>query len=174
MKMKKEQKIELVKALQLDLDKTTGLILTHYKGLTYLQMDSLRRTIKESGSTYRVIKNTLLSKALVAKNIDLSSMLVEPTACILIEKDFAATAKIVKKFTKDPEIGKFLVIKGGYFDGAIVDSTTVERIADLPSRDELLARALGSLSSPVTSFVTLLSNIPRSLLNVLNALKDKK
>ncbi len=172
--MKKEQKIELVKALEIELDKTTGLILTHYKGLTYLQMDSLRRSIKESGSTYRVIKNTLLSKALSAKNIDLSNMLVEPTACILINSDFAATAKVVKKFTKDPEIGKFLTIKGGYFDGAVVDSATVERIADLPSREELLARALSSLSSPVTSFVSLLSNIPRSLLNVLNALKDKK
>jgi len=172
--MKKEHKIELVKALSGDLEQSTGVIITNYKGLSYSQMNSIRQSIKTTGSVYRVIKNTLLLKALNAKDINLDNILVEPTACIIIYDDFAATAKLVKKFSKDAEFGKFFLIKGGYFDGMILDSATIEKIADLPSRDQLLSQAFSSLNAPITSFVSVLANIPRAFLNILKAIKDKK
>lgn len=173
--MKKEQKIELVKAFSDNLSESKGVILANYKGLTFIQMDEIRREFKGNGNDCRVIKNTLLKKAFNAKDINsLDNLLVEPTMCITVGQDFAAAAKIAKKFGKDAAISKCFKIKGGYFDGMALDKVGVEKIADLPSREELLAKALGSMNAPITNFVSVLANIPRGLLNVLTALKDKK
>lgn len=173
--MKKEQKIELVRGLSDELGKSCGVIVANYKGLSFVQMDAIRRDFKGSGNDCRVIKNTLLKKALSANNINgIDNALVEPTLCVIVKSDFAAAAKIAKKYAKDVAISKFFLIKGGYFDGMVLDKVGVEKIADLPSREELLARALGSMNAPITNFVSVLANIPRGLMNVLNALKEKR
>lgn len=173
--MKKEHKIELVAKLADEVKSSCGIIAANYKGLTFVQMDTMRRAFKEAGNDYRVIKNTLLKKALNANNIkEMDQILTEPTVCVLVKDDFGGAAKLAKKFVNNPAISKFFSIKGGYFDGVILDQAGVQRIADLPSREELLAKALGSMNAPITNFVSVLANIPRSLLNVLTALKDKK
>ena len=173
--MKKEQKIELVQGLSNDIGNSCGVILANYKGLSFVQMDAIRRDFKSNGNDCRVIKNTLLKKAFNAKDINtMDNVLVEPTMCIIVKEDYAAAAKIAKKYSKEAAISKFFLIKGGYFDGMALDKVGVERIADLPSREELLARALGSMNAPITNFVSVLANIPRGLVNVLNALKEKK
>lgn len=175
MKMKKEQKIELVRGLSDELNRSSGVIIANYKGLSFIQMDAIRRDFKGNGNDCRVIKNTLLKKAFDANDInDMDNALVEPTLCVIVKKDFAAAAKIAKKYAKDAAISKFFLIKGGYFDGMALDKAGVEKIADLPSREELLAKALGSMNAPITNFVSVLANIPRGLVNVLNALKQKK
>lgn len=173
--MKKEQKIELVQGLSNDISNSCGVILANYKGLSFVQMDTIRREFKAGGNDCRVIKNTLLKKAFNAQDInDMDSVLVEPTMCIIVKEDYAGAAKIAKKYSKEAAISKFFLIKGGYFDGMALDKSGVEKIADLPSREELLARALGSMNAPITNFVSVLANIPRGLVNVLNALKEKK
>ena len=182
--MRKEQKIELVNSIAAEIKESAGVIVTNYKGLTFDQMDEIRRSFKDAGNDYRVIKNTLLKKALNAENItDIDYTLVEPTALVVVKSDFAAAAKLAKKYAKDAVMSKFFVIKGGYFDGMALDQSGVEKIADLPgvekiadlpSREELLAKALGSMNAPITNFVSVLANIPRGLVNVLNALKTKK
>lgn len=175
LKMRKEQKIELVNSIAAEIKESAGVIITNYKGLTFDQMDEIRRSFKSAGNDYRVIKNTLLKKALNAENInDIDYTLVEPTALVVVKEDFAAAAKLAKKYAKDAVMSKFFVIKGGYFDGMALDQNGVEKIADLPSREELLAKALGSMNAPITNFVSVLANIPRGLVNVLNALKIKK
>lgn len=176
LQMKKEQKIELVNGLSGELKKSHGVIITNYKGLTFTQMDTIRRSFKEVGNDYRVIKNTLLKKALNANDINsIDGILAEPTACIIVlNNDYAGAAKLAKKYSKQIATSKFFNIKGGFFDGMTLDQTGVERIADLPSREELLAQALRSMNAPITNFVSLLANIPRGFLNVLNALKEKK
>ena len=176
--MRKEQKIELVNSIAAEIKESAGVIVTNYKGLTFDQMDEIRRSFKDAGNDYRVIKNTLLKKALNAENItEIDNTLVEPTAVVVVKSDFAAAAKLAKKYAKDAVMSKFFVIKGGYFDGMALDQSGVEKIADLPSREELLAKApkaLGSMNAPITNFVSVLANIPRGLVNVLNALKTKK
>lgn len=175
MKMRKEQKIELVKKLSEEIKSSSGVIVTNYKGLTFVQMDEIRRSFKEAGNDYRVIKNTLLKKALNAENItEMDETLVEPTALVIVGEDFAAAAKLAKKYAKDAAMSKSFIIKGGYFDGTALDRESIERLADLPSREELLAKALGSMNAPITNFVSVLANIPRGLVNALNALKNKK
>ncbi len=173
--MKKEQKIELVSQLAEDIKGSDGIIVVNYKGLTFTQMDEIRRAFKADGNDYRVIKNTLLKKALVANEVTgLHSALVEPTACVVVRGDYSAAAKIAKKFAGNAAMAKFFSIKGGFFDGMALDQASVTRIADLPSREELLAQALNSMNAPITNFVSVLANIPRGLVNVLNSLKEKK
>ena len=173
--MRKEQKIELVNIITAEIKESAGVIITNYKGLTFDQMDEIRRSFKEAGNDYRVIKNTLLKKALNADNItEIDYTLVEPTALVVVKEDFAAAAKLAKKYAKDAAMSKFFAIKGGYFDGMALDQSGIEKLADLPSREELLAKALGSMNAPITNFVSVLANIPRGLVNVLNALKTKK
>lgn len=173
MAMLKTDKIQLAEKLSGDLKGADALFLTSVKGLTYVQQDTVRRSIKASaGSDFKVVKNTLLKKALNACDINvLDDELKGSTAIAIIRGDVAAAAKEFKKFAKDY---KMFEIKCGLLDGAKLSQADVIRLADLPSREELLAKMLGSMNAPVQNFVSLLANIPRSVLNVLNAIKDQK
>jgi|OM-RGC.v1.021134316 large subunit ribosomal protein L10 len=170
--VKKADKEQLVAELSAQVKDSDALFLTNYKGLTYLQQTAVRSEIKEKGSDFKVVKNTLLKIALNNNDIDsMDSYLVEPTACAIVTGDVAAVAKTIKKYAK--EFDKF-EIKAGYLDGNVLTANDVNVLADLPSRDELLAKMLSSMNAPVSNFVSLLANIPRSLVNVLTAVKDKK
>jgi large subunit ribosomal protein L10 len=169
---KKEQKIDYSKGVTEQIKTSEGLIVASYKGLTFSQMDNIRRAVKGSGNDFRVIKNTLLKKSLNSCDITaLDPHLKESTALVVVYKDFAAVAKEVKKYSKD--YANFAV-KAGFMDGKALSQDDVLRIADLPSREQLLAQTLATMNAPVQNFVSVLANIPRSFLNVLNALKDKK
>lgn len=170
--MKRTDKQDLVLALTEEVKNADALFLANYKGLTFPQITAIRKAIKDSGSDFKVVKNTLLKIALHNNNVTaLDEYLKEPTAAAIVTGDVAAAAKEFKKFAK--QFDKFN-IKCGYLDGSCLTANDVNTLADLPSREELLAKMLGSMNAPVVNFVSLLANIPRSLLNVLNAVKDKK
>lgn len=168
----KEQKIEFSKGVAESIKAAEGLIVASYKGLTFSQMDNIRRAVKGSGNDFRVIKNTLLKKSLNSCDITtLDPYLKESTALVVVRKDFAAAAKEIKKYSKD--YANFAV-KAGYMEGKVLSKDDVLRIADLPSREQLLSMVLATMNAPVQNFVSVLANIPRSLLNVLNGIKDNK
>lgn len=170
--MKKADKEQLVAELSAQVKECDALFLAHYKGLTFPQLTAVRKAIKSQGSDFKVVKNTLLKIALNNNGIDsMDSYLIEPTSCAIVKGDVAAVAKSFKKFAKDYD--KF-EIKAGYLEGSVLTANDVNVLADLPSREELLGKLLGSMNAPVTNFVSLLANIPRGLLNVLTAVKDKK
>lgn len=170
--MNKTDKKELVSALSEEIKSADALFLANYKGLTFPQITAVRAAIKAQGSDFKVVKNTLLKIALHNNEIEaLDEFLKEPTTIAIIKGDVAAAAKEFKKFAKNYD--KF-VIKAGYLEGSALTAKDVNILADLPSREELLSKMLGSINAPVVNFVSLLANIPRSLLNVLNAVKDKK
>ncbi|PLX70217.1 MAG: 50S ribosomal protein L10 [Denitrovibrio sp.] len=170
--MKKADKEQLVAELTAQVKECDALFLTNYKGLTFPQITEVRKAVKESGSDFKVVKNTLLKIALNNNEIDsMDSYLVEPTSVAIVKGDVAAAAKAMKKYAK--EFDKF-EIKAGYLDGNALTANDVNVLADLPSREELLGKMLGSINAPVVNFVSLLANIPRSLVNVLSAVKDKK
>lgn len=170
--MKKSDKEKLIQELTEKTSEMSALFLVSYKGMTYTELSNVRNSIKSSGHDFRVVKNRLLKLALKNNNIEgLDEYLVEPTACAIVFGDPASVAKEFKKFAKDY---KNFDIKAGYFEGTALSKEDVIALADLPSREELLAKMLGSMSAPARNFVSLLANIPRSLLNVLNAIKDKK
>jgi len=170
--VRKADKEELVNDLSDQIKDSDALFLTNYKGLTFPEITAVRKEIKSQGSDFKVVKNTLLKIALNNNEIDsMDSYLVEPTACAVVKGDVAAVAKTIKKYAKDFE--KF-EIKAGYLDGNLLTANDVNVLADLPSREELLAKMLGSINAPVANFVSLLANIPRSFVNVLTAVKDNK
>ena len=170
--MKKTDKEQLVADLSAQLKDADAVFLTNYKGLTFPQITAVRSAVKSQGSDFKVVKNTLLKIALNNNGIDsMDSYLVEPTSCAIVSGDVAAVAKEIKKYAK--EFDKF-EIKAGYLDGNVLTANDVNVLADLPSRDELLAQLLRTMNGPATNFATLLSNIPKGLVNVLSALKDKK
>ncbi|GAB7140215.1 50S ribosomal protein L10 [Deferribacterales bacterium RsTz2092] len=170
--MKKQEKIEISKGVVEEISGAEGIVLASYKGMSFPQMDVVRRAIKGGGNDFRVVKNTLLRKALNSSKIDsLDEFLVESTVLVVVRKDFAATAKTLKKFSGD---FPFLAVKAGIMDGVFLSGKEVLRIADLPSREQLLAQLFATMEAPYQNFVSLLANIPRSFLNVLNAIKGKK
>ncbi|BAI81236.1 50S ribosomal protein L10 [Deferribacter desulfuricans SSM1] len=170
--MKKQDKIALVGDLTEKISKANALYLANYKGLTYHELNNIRQALKEMGNDFRVVKNRLLKIALKNNNIEnLDEILVDQTAIAIVFDEPTTAAKEFKKFNKEY---KNFEIKGGYLDGQALSKEDVIALADIPSREELLARMLGSMSAPARNFVSLLANIPRSLLNVLNAIKEKK
>lgn len=172
MKMRREQKIELAKGVAEEIKNAEGFIIASYKGLNFSQMDTIRRSIKANGNDFRVIKNTLLKKALISCDInEMDAHLVESTSLVIVRKDFAAAAKAVKEHSKSFQNFE---VKAGYMENAPLQAADVMRIADLPSREQLLAQMLSTMNAPVQNFVSVLANIPRSFLNVLNAIKDQK
>jgi len=170
--VKRTEKQDLVQALTDQVKNSDALFLANYKGLTFTQLTAIRKAVKDSGSDFKVVKNTLLKIALNNNNVTaLDEYLKEPTAAAIVTGDVAAAAKEFKKFAK--QYDKFN-IKCGFLQGNALTADEVNILADLPSREELLSKMLGSINAPVVNFVSLLANIPRSLLNVLNAVKDKK
>lgn len=170
--MKKSDKHLLVEGLKAKIAKANAVFLADYKGCTFPELTAIRSAIKSTGNDFRVVKNRLLKIALNANNITaLDNDLKDQTTCTIVFGEPTEAAKLLKKFSKD---FKKFEIRCGYFEGHRLSKDEVIALADLPSRGELLGRMLGSLNAPVRNFVSLLANVPRSLLNVLNAIKDKK
>lgn len=170
--MTRDEKKQYVSELTEQIKTSNALFLANYKGLTFPQLTAVRTAVKGKGSDFKVVKNTLVKIALHNNGIEsLDEDLKLCTACTIVNGDAAAVAKDMKKFAKD--FDKF-EIKGGYLDGKPLSAEDVNRLADLPSREVLLSRVLATMNAPASSFVSLLSNVPRSFLNVLNAIKDQK
>jgi large subunit ribosomal protein L10 len=147
-------------------------ILTDFRGLNVDAMNDLRRQLKAESVKYSVMKNTLLARAAQDTNMALlKDYFVGPCAVALSEEDPVAPAKVLVKFAgKNPA----LKIKAGVLDGKVLDIKAIEALADLPSREVLLANLLSAMKGVPTGLVVALSGVIRNLLGVLTALKDRK
>lgn len=170
-RQKKEKFVETISA---EITESNGLILLNFKGLNFEKSNYLRKTMKKQNNRYRVVKNRLLKVALEKNNINqLNDLLVEETGAIFVFGDFVQLAKDIKKLIKTADY-QALKLKGAYFEGKLLTADELLQIADLPSREELLARMLSTLKAPMTNTVYLLNNILLKFINVLNAIKEKK
>src|ERR1700724_3697247 len=142
--MAKADKVTAVADIAEQFKDATAALVTEYRGLTVANLAELRRSLGDS-ATYSVAKNTLIKRAATEAGVDgLEELFVGPTAIAFVTGEAVDAAKALKKFAKDH---KALVIKGGYMDGRPLTVAEVERIADLESREVLLARLAG-LPSP--------------------------
>jgi large subunit ribosomal protein L10 len=147
-------------------------IVTDYKGLTVEAFNMLRRKLKEKNSDIKVIKNRLAKIAIKGTSQEsLSEHLVGTTAVATSNTDPVAPAKVLVDFAKDNDIIKFKIAN---LNGHLLNFKQVEALAKLPSREELIAKLLGSMQAPARAWVTVLSQIPRQVVNVLAAIRDKK
>lgn len=170
--MNRTQKSEEVKSFIEKLQKTKAVILADYKGLTVSQITNLRRKLRESKGAMRVVKNRLFKRALKELSIEgMEPQLKGPTAFISTEHDPVVSAKVLVNFAKDNDK---LKLKGGFMESRLLSIKMIEELARLPSREILLARLLGSMNAPATNLVGVLAAIPRQLVTVINAIKEKK
>lgn len=170
--MKIETKKKVVEDLKEKLATTKVVIVTDYKGLDVSQMTDLRRKLSEANVEYQVVKNTLLTRA--SKDTE-AELLVDvfkgPSAIALSFDDPVAPAKVLTQFAKDNEK---LEIKAGVMGGKLMDLDAITALSKLPSREELLAQVLSAMNAVPTGFVRALADVPRRMVNVLNAIKDQK
>jgi large subunit ribosomal protein L10 len=170
--LKRLEKEELVKVLNEKFSRAKALVLTDYRGLDTSAMNALRTQLREASVEYRVVKNTLMSRASDGTDVALlKDHFAGPSAVALSYEDPVAPAKVLVKFSEEHDD---LEVKAGVLDGNVIDLEGIKRLAKLPSREALLAQMLSVFSGPARSFVTVLSGVPRNLLGVLNAIKAEK
>ena len=167
-----EQKKQVVAELAESLKQSCTGVLVDYKGITVAEDTKLRKELREAGEDYRVVKNTLLGRALKEAGIDgLEGVLEGATAIAMNKGDYVSGAKILAKFAED---SKAFEIKAGFVDGKVIDAEGVKNLAKLPSKEVLLAQVLGGLNAPITGFVTVLNGTMKGLVVALNAIAEKQ
>jgi large subunit ribosomal protein L10 len=165
-------KVATVDELKAKVDATTTAVVTEYRGMTVAQISTLRRQLRTLDADYKVFKNTLVKRAIEGTSVaPLDEFLVGPTAIAFVNGDVSAVAKALRDFAKSTPT---MVLKGGVLDGKALSVKDLTALADLPSRDVLLARFAGLLASPMTTMAGLLKAIPQNLAYGLSALIDSK
>ena len=150
---------------------STATVITDYRGLTVANLAELRRSLSGS-ATYSVAKNTLIKRAASEAGVEgLDELFVGPTAIAFVSGEAVDAAKAIKKFAKDH---KALVIKGGYMDGRALTVAEVERIADLESREVLLAKLAGAMKANLSKAAGLFSAPASQMARLAAALQEKR
>jgi large subunit ribosomal protein L10 len=167
----KQRKKELVAQYTEELKQSRGIILTDYRGLSVNDMSDLRHAMRPLGGRFQVVKNRLLKLALNEAGIVLpEEWLIGPTAIGFCHSEVPPVAKALADATKELET---LHIKGGVLDAAVIEAEEVHAIAELPSREVLLARVLGTVNVPASQMAGVVASSIRQILNVLQAYVDK-
>jgi large subunit ribosomal protein L10 len=171
--MKRSEKEAVVAEVADKASRAVAVYFADFTGLTVEEETDLRREFRKAGVEYTVAKNTLLRKALeqAAGYGSVIGKLVGPTGIAFTYSDVAAPARIIKKFTD--KTGKFS-LKAAVLEKQFYEGSTLEQIARIPSRKEIIASILGSLESPIAGLVGVLQAIPRDLVNVIDAIEKKK
>lgn len=149
-----------------------AIIMTDYRGLTVKEVQALRSALRDTGSEMKVYKNSLTEIAI--RELDLPNMdayLAGPTAFVFAGEDPVAPAKALAAFAKAHQA---LELKGGYVQGQVVDADGIKAIATLPSREELIAKIMGSLVSPVRGFMAMANAPAGALARAFQAVADQK
>jgi large subunit ribosomal protein L10 len=167
-----EQKKQAVADVAEKLKKAAGGVLVDYQGITVEEDTKMRAELRAAGVEYFVFKNTLARLAVKESGYEeLLPVLKKMTAVAVCEKDPVAPAKILSSYAE--KIPSFK-IKAGFVEGSVLDEAGVSRLATLPSKEELVAKVLGSLQSPIYGLVNVLNGNLRGLACALAAIRDKK
>jgi large subunit ribosomal protein L10 len=172
MAVTRQEKEATLSSITEELKNARGVVFAEYRGMTVKEIDALRKMLRKENVTYKVIKITLLKKALEALGIKTENLKYNgPVAVAISNDEETAPARILKNASKDQPK---LVIDGGVFNNEIVGTDIIIKLATLPTKEQLLGQLLSVLNGPARGLVTVLSGNTRNLLNVLNAIKDKK
>ncbi len=165
-------KVAVVEEVRDQLERADAAILTEYRGLKVADLAALRRALRQAGAEYKIYKNTLVRRATAETGqTEMDPMLEGPTGIAFVSQDVAAAAKILRDFSRT---NAALVVKGSYVSGSILDASSTARLADLPSREVLLAQIAGALAAPMQQFAALLKALPQNLAYGISAVIDQK
>ena len=172
--MPTQAKRESIDSLVELLKKSNAVFITEYRGLTVKKISVCRKNIRQAGGEMKVCKNTLMRIALTECGmIQAPELDFGPNGYVLSYGDVAAVAKAIRDFSKEKG-NEALIVKGAILDGKLLSKEQVFALADLPSRDQLLAQVVGTIAGPLRGLVTVLSGPARGLVTCLNQIKDKK
>lgn len=157
---KVELKQPIVEEIKNNFADAQAAVLVDYRGLTVEQDTRLRKQLRENGVIYKVYKNTMVNLAVQGTEFEeLTKDLEGPTAVAFSKTDATAPARILCKFAKEAPA---LEVKSGIIDGTYYDKAGVETLSNIPSREELLSKLLGSIQSPITNFARVIKQIAES------------
>ncbi|MCR5739689.1 MAG: 50S ribosomal protein L10 [Lachnospiraceae bacterium] len=152
-----EEKKPIVAEISEYVKDAQSVVAVDYRGLTVAQDTELRKSLREAGVVYKVYKNTFLTRAFEGTDFaQLDGVLEGPTAVAISKDDATAPARVIAKFAKTAPT---LEIKAGIVEGKFYDAAGMAVISQIPSREELLSRFLGSLQSPITNFARCIKQI---------------
>jgi large subunit ribosomal protein L10 len=168
----REKKEELINSTLAKLESAKSAVIVNYKGLKVKETEELRKNLLQKGVSFNVAKNTLVKIALKKNGIEFDEEIFKkPVAIAFATTDEVAPAKEIDLFAKKHEA---LEILGGILESKMIDAAAVKKLASLPSREELLAKMVGSIASPLSGMVNVLAGNIRGLVNVLNAVAGNK
>jgi large subunit ribosomal protein L10 len=166
------EKVAVVAEVAEKIAASDAVLLTEYRGMTVAQLAALRRALRPVGAEYKVYKNTLARRAVDDAGLGaLNDQLVGPTGMTFVSGDVAAAAKALRDFSKTNPL---FLIKGGALGTKMISESDVQSLADLPSRDVLLAQLAGAFQAPMVKMAGLLQALPRNFAYGLKALIDQK
>jgi len=170
--MNRNEKVEAVASLEADLGKSKNAVLVGFAGLKVPEVTELRRQIRGTKSKYLVVKNTLALRATKGSALEaMSKHFVGPTAVVYNEDNAVGLAKVLTAFAKtNPN----LVFKGAVVEGRAIEAKEIVALAELPTREELVARLVFLVQSPLRRLVTVLNGPVRSLAGVMSQIADQK
>ena len=171
MSLNLDEKKEVVADVSARVAKAQAIVIAEYRGLPVGSVTQLRAQARASGVYLRVLKNTLARRAVQGTPFEkLADQMVGPLA-YGISEDPVAAAKVLHAYAKGNDK---LVIKGGAMPGLLMTAKEVGALASLPSRDELLAKLMGTMQAPVAKFVQTLNQVPGKFVRTLAAVRDQK
>lgn len=169
------EKQAIVAELTEKLQNAAAGVIVDYKGITVAEDTELRAKMREAGVDYFVMKNTLSRFAVKNAGLDeLCDVLKVTTSIALCQGDPVAAAKVVSEFSKKLAAQEKFTVKAGFVDGKVIDAAGVKALADLPSKEVLVATVLGTLIAPVRGLATVLDANISGLARVVQAIADQK
>jgi large subunit ribosomal protein L10 len=163
-------KVEAVAEIGAMLAKSSGAILTDYRGLTVSEITELRKRLREQGAEYHVVKNTLFRRAL-NNGEGLNPYLEGPTAVAFALEDPVGPAKVLLDFIREK---RKVALKAGYIDGRVFTPEQMTEISKLPSKQVLLGQVVGTMQGPISGLVFTLQGVLSNFVYTLQAIADKK
>lgn len=171
MALNREAKAVVIDEVSAQVAQAQSIILAEYRGLDVANITDLRKKARQSGVYLRVMKNTLVRRAVAGTPFEaLADRMVGPLI-YGISKDPVAAAKVMNDFAKTNEV---FVIKAGAMPNYLMDAAGVKALASMPSRDELLATLVGTMQAPIVKFVRTLNEVPASFVRTVDALRAQR
>jgi large subunit ribosomal protein L10 len=169
--LNREEKAAVVAEVSAEVAKAQSIVVAEYRGLEVGAITALRKQAREQGVYLRVLKNTLARRAVTGTPFEkLSDQMVGPLIYGL-SSDPVAAAKVLNAFAKDNDK---LVLKAGAMPNTVLDVNGVKALATMPSREELLAKLLGTMQAPIATFVRTLNEVPGRFVRTVAAIRDQK
>lgn len=168
----KKKKEESLKEITEDIKNARGVVFTEYAGLSVKDMENVRKDLRKENVKYKVLKVTILKKAMESLNLNLDKFEYSgPVAVATSQEEETIPARIIKNLMKAHPT---LKIDGGVFNNEVVGQDVILQLASLPSKNQLLGQLVSVIAGPARGLVTVLSGNTRGLVNALNAIKEKR